>query len=200
MNLESGPHASSSTHQSKFGSTSRICFVALSYTTSRNRSLSYPARCCIRHAMYFPSGEYRGVKSPPGLVEIFTGFAFGSSSRSVKISTFVLSAGSSTFFSSNAISFPSGEKSHPSGSPSENGGTSCVSPGFRSRNVPSSTESKNKCVLLSSVNAFQCRYRRCVKICAFTFDCFCSSSRLLSHTSSSSPFWPLLLQSGYTDD
>ena len=71
--FESGPHASSSTQRSKFGSTSRMVFVSRSYTTSRNRSLSYPARFCIRHAIHFPSGEYRGVKFPPGLVEIFTG-------------------------------------------------------------------------------------------------------------------------------
>ena len=34
-------------------------------------------RACDRQAIYFPSGEYSGVPSLPGLVEIFRGVATG---------------------------------------------------------------------------------------------------------------------------
>src|SRR5579883_416601 len=45
--------------------------VARSSTISRQRSLSYPARCCERYAIYLPSGEYCGELSAPGLLVIF---------------------------------------------------------------------------------------------------------------------------------
>ena len=52
-----GAHANSSTQLSNFGSKSLIVFVARSYSTNRNLSLSYPARAWLRHARYLPSGE-----------------------------------------------------------------------------------------------------------------------------------------------
>src|SRR5215471_17044740 len=41
-----------------------------SSTIRRHRSLSYPARVCERQARYLPSGEYFGLTSAPGEVEI----------------------------------------------------------------------------------------------------------------------------------
>jgi len=47
--------------------------VLRSSTSSRHRSLSYPARNWARHAMYLPSGEYRGLASAPGVLVILRG-------------------------------------------------------------------------------------------------------------------------------
>ena len=61
---------------------------------SANLSASNPARACERHARYLPSGEYSGVESLPGLVEIFFGSPPASGTR--KISLFVLVASTSS--------------------------------------------------------------------------------------------------------
>src|ERR1039458_2234264 len=140
-----GPHANSSTQLSNVGRRSLTAFDARSYSASLNWSLSYPFRAWLRHARYFPSGEYAGLKLPPADVDTFTGFAAGFVRSSVKISAWVEIAGTGSGFSVNASSFESGEKSHPQLEPSsENGGTSCVSPGFKSRIPPPSTETRNR--------------------------------------------------------
>src|SRR5215467_10344843 len=68
--VESGLQVKLLTHRSS----DSVRFVSRptdrSSTISRQRSLSYPARVCERHAMYFPSGEYFGLASAPGEVEI----------------------------------------------------------------------------------------------------------------------------------
>src|ERR1051326_7354757 len=143
----------------------------------------------MRHAMYLPSGEYSGVESLPGEVEIF--FGVPPVIGTMKISLFVLLAGTSSMLLVNASSFPSGETAYMSCPPSENGGASW-SPGVRSFAPPPAAGTTKMCVTFPIGNVGQCRKNRCVQICAFTFDALRSSSLCLLHASS--------LQSGYTSD
>src|SRR5437764_8124355 len=73
MDLESGAHDMVPTQRSKFSVRLRISPLLRSYTRRRKRSLSYPARFCMRQASHFPSGEYSGVESLPGLLLSFLG-------------------------------------------------------------------------------------------------------------------------------
>jgi hypothetical protein len=122
MNFESGAHAKLPTQRSKFGVRPRICPVLRSYSTNWKRSLSYPAVSCMRHAMYFPSGEYSGVESEPGELEIF--FGVPPDTGTTKISLLVEVASTSSILLVNATSCPSGEKAYLSCPPRENGGAS----------------------------------------------------------------------------
>src|SRR5581483_3286726 len=63
--------------RSNFSVRSRVFPDCRSCTKSRHLSASKPARACERQARYFPSGEYSGVTSAPGLVEILRGAFFG---------------------------------------------------------------------------------------------------------------------------
>src|ERR1035441_6315192 len=108
MKLESGAQVNSSTQSSTFGSTSLIVFFSRSNNINRNLSDSNPARVCDRNASHFPSGEYSGSSSLPGLVDTFIAFAPGSSNFKVKTSLFVDAAGTGSRFVTYAISFESG--------------------------------------------------------------------------------------------
>src|SRR5512143_729775 len=85
--------------------------------------------------MYFPSGEYSGVESEPGEVEIF--FGFPPATGTTKISLLVEIAPTSSRLLVKATSCESGEKAYMSCPPRENGGASW-SPGVRSLGVPHS--------------------------------------------------------------
>src|SRR5512142_2523797 len=135
----------------------------------------------MRHAMYLPSGEYSGVESLPGDVEIF--FGVPPVIGTMKISLFVLFAGTSSMLLVNASSLPSGDTAYMSCPPSENGGASW-SPGVRSFATPPAAGTTNMCVTLPIVYVDQWRKNRCVQICAFTFDALRSSSFCLLHPSS----------------
>ena len=60
--------------------------------------------------MYFPSGEYSGVESLPGLVVIF--FGVPPATGTMKMSLFVLVACTSSMLLVYAISLPSGENEY----------------------------------------------------------------------------------------
>src|SRR5436190_13265340 len=67
---EFGDHVKLPTDRSKCSVRSRVFPDCRSCNRSRHLSASKPARACERQARYFPSGEYSGVVSAPGLVEI----------------------------------------------------------------------------------------------------------------------------------
>src|SRR5213079_2301604 len=127
---EVGAHVKLPTDRSNFSVRSRVLPDCRSCTISRHLSASNPARACERQARYFPSCEYSGVVSLPGLVEIF--FGAPPATGTMKISLFVLVASTSSMLLVYATSWPSGETAYMSWPPNENGGTSW-SPGVRSR-------------------------------------------------------------------
>src|SRR5581483_289460 len=88
--FESGDQVKPFTQASKSGVRFVIAPEARSYFTSRKRSLSYPARSCMRQAINFPSGEYWGELSLPGLELIF--FAAPPAMGTSQMSLFVLIA------------------------------------------------------------------------------------------------------------
>src|SRR3954453_16312359 len=107
--------------------------------------------------MYLPSGEWAGLKSPPGEVLILIGVADGWVRSRVKMSALVEIAGSGSRFSVKASSFDSGEMEKPPPPSSEKGGTSRGSLGLRSRRAPESSETMKRCERLSPVKWFQWR-------------------------------------------
>src|SRR5262249_36866794 len=120
--LESGCQSKLPADRSKFSVKSRAFPDCRSCTRSRHLSASNPACACERHARYLPSGEYRGVVSAPGLVEIF--FGVPPLIGTTKISLFVLVASTSSMLLVYATSWPSGEIAYMSWPPRLNGGTS----------------------------------------------------------------------------
>src|SRR5262247_1890378 len=84
-------------------------YVLRSVITRRKRSLSYPARSCMRQASQCPSGEYIGVESLPGLLESFCGTGRESLTDTTKISLFVLAASTLSTLLVKATSWLSGE-------------------------------------------------------------------------------------------
>src|SRR6266478_2613939 len=127
---ERGTHVKLPRDRLNFSVRSRVFPDCRSCTSSRHLSASKPARACERQARYFPSGEYSGVVSAPGLVEIF--FGVPPLIATPKISLFVLVASTSSILLVYATSWPSGEIAYMSWPPRLNGGTSW-SPGVRSR-------------------------------------------------------------------
>src|ERR1019366_7716426 len=108
--LESGDHTTVFTQRSNPCVSSVAFPVVRSYSINRNRSLSYPPRDCDRKAMYLPSGEYIGVESAPGDVEIF--FGVPPLTGTTKMSVLVLVASTSSRLLAYAISCPSGENAY----------------------------------------------------------------------------------------